>query len=161
MSSSTEKAAADTADQNKEAATSTAPLDATAKPKKAKKATEADAKDAAESDTQGTNEGNGEAAAGSVAANSETLEAAGDTKPASEQALQDAVEKGSMAYPAGDAQPEREMLAAMRGFMAAFKVRYAEALTGMANSTAEVLRCMAEAETHLADHIAQQPVIGK
>lgn len=58
--------------------------------------------------------------------------------------------------PATDTTPEEELLTALKGYRIAAKTRFAHLLTGMANSTAEALRFMAEAEIHLADHIAQQ-----
>lgn len=59
------------------------------------------------------------------------------------------------AVPADDTTPEEELLTALKGYRLAAKTRFAHILTGMANSTAEALRFLGEAEVHLADHITQ------
>lgn len=155
---------AEVATENTTAASSTSPLDAAAGSQLIVTSGVQQGVSAAEgSSTPGTSDvGNDQAAALSVGESSNVLEQAAVTRPANEQELQDAVEKGSLAYPAGNTQPEREMMAAIRGFSAAFKFRYKHLLNGMANSTAEALRCLADAEIHLADHIAQQdkPKVG-
>lgn len=58
--------------------------------------------------------------------------------------------------PANNTEPEEELLAVLTGYRIAAQTRFAHLLTGMANSTAEAIRYIAEAELHLADHIAQQ-----
>lgn len=57
---------------------------------------------------------------------------------------------------ADDTSAEKDLLGALKGYRIAAETRFKELLTGMANSTAEALRCLAEAEIHLADHISQQ-----
>lgn len=67
-----------------------------------------------------------------------------------------AVYQNTIAAEADNTDPEKEVLAALRGYRRAAEVRFKHLLTGMANSTAEALRCMAEAELFLANHIDQR-----
>lgn len=159
----------DIAEQNEVVANSSGPLDAAAGSQLiVTSGVDKSASDAGESPTQGTSDvGNALAAAGSVGESSDSTGLAADTKAANEEALlgdlSDAVEKDMLSRPAGDLSNERSMLAAIKGFRAAFAVKYDHLLTGMANSTAEALLYLGEAEIHLADHIAQQdtPKVGE
>lgn len=165
----TAAAEADTANQNQAAANSTGPLDAAAGSQSGEgSGALLDASAVEGSPTQGTSDvGNALAAVNSAAENSGAQDQAAGTKAANEDALlgqlSDAVQKDMLAKPTGDVSSERAMLAAIRGFKEAFKVKYDHLLTGMATSTAEALRCLADAEIHLADHIAQQdtPKVGE
>lgn len=59
-------------------------------------------------------------------------------------------------FAAEDTTPEHLLLGSLKGYRLAAEERFKHLLTGMANSTAEALRCLAEAENFLANHIAQQ-----
>lgn len=50
---------------------------------------------------------------------------------------------------------DRKVLEVIGNLKKEFALRHKGLLTGMANSTAEVIRCLGDAETHLADHISQ------
>lgn len=136
------KATNDTIKQNQEAANSSVPLDAAAQSQSGESYSDNQGASVAEgSPTQGTNE----IAARLDAENEDQL-----------KELSSAVENEVLSRKDGDVASERCMLATIHGFMAAMKSRYDHLLTGMANSTAEAIRCLADAEIHLADHIAQQ-----
>ncbi len=67
------------------------------------------------------------------------------------------------AVPATDTTPEEDMAIALRGYAIAAETRFEHivggAAKGMANTTAELLRCLAEAEIFLANHISQQKAV--
>lgn len=150
------------AQQNEVAANSTIPLDVPAKSRLiVTSGVDQFALAAAQFTTQEVSDvGNAVAAVDFAAENLNQFDQVGFMKDASDEALltrlSDAITKDLLARPAGDWAGERCMLAAMKGFRQGFMVKYDHLLTGMANSTAEVIRCLNDLETHLADHIAQQ-----
>lgn len=52
-----------------------------------------------------------------------------------------------------DIERDEAMVKLLREYSADFKARNAAAFTGMATSTSEALRCLADAADHLAAHV--------
>lgn len=57
--------------------------------------------------------------------------------------------------PLEDTGPEQQLAAAIKGFISAAPVRYESLFTGQANTQAEILRVLGEAEILLRQHIIQ------